>query len=231
MSGVAQLARLVSAPDAPDYGWIEFSEPRYGSAPWRGSRVERFNPLEIATGKRSPRRHGNPDRDFACVFTLSSNGEESGIELDQIDPYAADMLGFFEEMARDAAGWNEPKGWFSEFIEVQIIATHRRSDVELRVLMRWEERPGQPHRTKRDEDPWYEQERQGVLTVQPEDLGPFAAQMRRLMRRELGAAVGRNGGAGARLARKRGVEPAAARARSSRVASRAARDKPMWRWN
>ena len=34
--------------------------------------------------------------------------------------------------------------------------------------------------------PWYEQERQGVLTVQPEDLGPFAAQMRALMRREHG---------------------------------------------
>jgi hypothetical protein len=96
------------------------------------------------------------------------------------------MLGFFEEMARDAAGWSEPKGWFSEFVEVQIIATHRGSDVELRVLMRWEERPGQPHRTQRDADPWYEQERRGVLMVQPEDLGPFAAQMRRLMRREHG---------------------------------------------
>src|SRR5262249_29882905 len=27
---VAQVARLVSAPDAPHYGWIEFSEPREG---------------------------------------------------------------------------------------------------------------------------------------------------------------------------------------------------------
>src|SRR5262249_55057006 len=125
---VAQSARLVSAPDAPDYGWIEFSEPRYGPAPWRRRRGG-----------------GNPDRDFACGFTLSLNGEESGVELDQIDPYAADMLGFFEEMARDVAGWDKPKLWFSEFIEVQIIATHRGSEVDLRVLMRWEERPGQPH--------------------------------------------------------------------------------------
>jgi hypothetical protein len=31
-----------------------------------------------------------------------------------------------------------------------------------------------------DENPVYEQRRQAVLTVQPEDLGPFAVQMRRL---------------------------------------------------
>jgi hypothetical protein len=68
---MAQRARLVSAPDAPDYGWIEFSEPREGRD-----------------------RSFYPGRDSACVFTLSLNGGESGVELDQLDPWAADMLGF-----------------------------------------------------------------------------------------------------------------------------------------
>lgn len=85
---MTQLARLVSAPDAACYGWIEFSDPRERPGRWRA---------------------GNPD--FACLFTLSLNEEEAGVELDQIAPYAADMLGFFEEMARDAAGWKEPRFW------------------------------------------------------------------------------------------------------------------------
>lgn len=148
---MTQLARLVSAPDAYDYGWIQLSEPREGPEQWRA---------------------GHPGRDFACVFTLSLNDEESEVELDQIDPYAAEMLGFFEEIARDAEGWTEPKLWRSEFSEVHIAATHRGSDVQLEILIRW--------------PPLYERERRGVLIVRPGDLGPFAAQMRGLMHREHG---------------------------------------------
>ena len=168
---MAQRARLVAAPDAPDYGWIELSEPRLGPA----GGVYRSRSI----------REGDPGRDFGCVFTLSLNDEESGVELEQVDHYAAEMLGFFEEMARDAAGWKEPKLWLSEFAEVEITAAHRGSDVALGVLMRWPRGPLGPAR-RRDEDPRYEQERRGVLTVQPEDLEPFAAQMRRLMRRKHG---------------------------------------------
>jgi hypothetical protein len=148
---VTQLARLVSAPNADCYGWIEFSEPREGPERWRA---------------------GHPGRDFSCVFTLSLNVEESGVELDQIVPYADEMLGFFEELARDADGWTEPKFWRSEFSEVHITATHRGSVVELAILIRF--------------PPLYEQEREGVLRVRPDDLGPFASQMRGLMRREHG---------------------------------------------
>jgi hypothetical protein len=145
-----QLARLISAPGAP-YGWIEFSNPRHGPDRWRA---------------------GNPGCDFACTFTLSLNDETSGVELDQIDPYASEMLGFFEEMARDADGWRGQKAWRSEYSVVEIAATHSGPGVELAVLMRW--------------PPLYEQERRGVLTVSPDDLDRFAGQIRGLMRREHG---------------------------------------------
>jgi hypothetical protein len=142
---VTQRAAIYSAPDAPAYGFIEFSEPHGG--------------LENGS--------------FGCTFTLSLAEDESSVGIgEMIEVYASDTLGFFEELAREASGWEKPKVWRSEFAEVAITASHTGDRVELGVLMRW--------------PALYEEERTGVLRVLPDDLPRLAEQMRGLMRKEHG---------------------------------------------
>jgi hypothetical protein len=137
---MARRAAIYSAPEASVYGWIEFAEPRFDI----------------------------PGGDFGCRFTLAIGGDEWSLDLVMIEPYTADMLGFFEEIAQPAAEWLEPKRWESEDGEVAITATHAdTSAVQFRVRMRW--------------PPEYEAEVVESLVVRRSELEDMARQMRSLV--------------------------------------------------
>lgn len=54
---------------------------------------------------------------FTCTVRVVIAGEEwDPIELEMIEPYREDMLGFFEQIAQGAArGWDGENRWESEF--------------------------------------------------------------------------------------------------------------------
>src|ERR671937_6592 len=89
-----QQPTLYSAPSSPHVGRIEFARGRQDAT--RGS--------------------------FQCTGTFAIDGEEWSVELEVIDPYRADMLGFFEELAAGTAGWLGVKAWESEFAEMALAA-------------------------------------------------------------------------------------------------------------
>jgi hypothetical protein len=108
---------------------------------------------------------------FACLATLTDNGEESSVSLDMIDPYALDMLGFFEELSAED-GWEGEKRWASEFNEISIIATNNREgSASLDVVMR---------------SPDQEEQKRLLLQIPAEQLDQTAEQMRSFMRRPHG---------------------------------------------
>jgi hypothetical protein len=55
-----------------------------------------------------------------------------------IEVYRADMLGFFEEMAAETAGWKGVKTWGSEFAEMctGVLGTARGSPILAKALTR-----------------------------------------------------------------------------------------------
>jgi hypothetical protein len=70
-----------------------------------------------------------------CTLSVSVEGKERLIELDQISPYISDMLGFFLELRR--GDWSGLKSWTSEFSEVSIDATHDGGTVRFDVRIEW----------------------------------------------------------------------------------------------
>jgi hypothetical protein len=132
---MSERAAIHSAPASPHVGRIEFSEPRL-------------------------RRH-----DFTCRATVVLDGEEWSVGLDMIEPYRAEMMGFFDELAREASGWAGEKAWSSEFAELELGATHDGADaVTFRFRIRW--------------PPRYEEERDGSLVVRAQALDRLAAELR-----------------------------------------------------
>jgi len=109
---------------------------------------------------------------FACLATLTENGEEYSVSLDMVDPYASDLLGFFEELSVEADGWDGEKRWVSESNEMGIVATnHREGIASFEVVMRSVDQ---------------EERRRLVLRVPADQLPQTAEQMRSLMRRSHG---------------------------------------------
>ena len=110
--------------------------------------------------------------DFTCTATIESDGEEWSIGLDMIEPYRADMMAFFEELATDPVGWSSPKEWESEFAELSVRATRGGENgiVTLDVLMRW--------------PPRYDDEQRATLVVRAVGLAQLAEAMRAFLRIE-----------------------------------------------
>jgi hypothetical protein len=108
------------------------------------------------------------------------------IELQMIEPYRADMLAFFEELAQGAAaGWNGDNGWESEFSQLHLAATSDgEGEVTIRIFVRWA--------------PNYDDERRGELSMRATDVERFGERMRKFLRLEHGdrfSGSGRRGNA------------------------------------
>src|SRR3954453_18469752 len=130
------IATLHAAPSSPHAGRIEF-------------------------GPSSRRRHG-----WAGAITVVYDGQEWAVEVDMIDAYVADMVGFFEQLARRSAASVEP--WRSEFGEIVLTpATVNRDVIALRFWLSWGE----------DE---LADEPEGELHVPRRALPHFAADIREL---------------------------------------------------
>src|SRR5690242_19319116 len=88
-------AAVYSAPDSAHVGWLTFTDPVTDWTVW------------------------------GCTVNLALDGEEWSVVLNpMIPPYTFDMVGFFEEIARDRAGWAGAREWESEDSEARITATH-----------------------------------------------------------------------------------------------------------
>jgi Family of unknown function (DUF6228) len=106
--------------------------------------------------------------DFKCLATIEANTDTYEVELDMIDPYRDDMLGFFEDMARHKRGWSGVMSWESEFAEMKLdVRNPEGGDVTFDVSMRW--------------PPNYEDDWSGSLVVNADQLPRFAEAMRKLM--------------------------------------------------
>src|SRR5690348_2569216 len=92
-----------------------------------------------------------------------------------IEPYRADMLGYFEEVADGAnRGWEGDNKWESEFSQLHLAATSTGAgDVTLRIYARWK--------------PDYEDDRRGELIVPADAVARFAIRMRDFLRLESGS--------------------------------------------
>src|SRR2546421_7553558 len=106
------------------------------------------------------------------MYAFVCAGNEWTVELTMIPPYQHDMLGFFEEMARDADGWAGTQSWSSEDSEVEIEARNDGRAVSLQVTMRW--------------PPVWEPQRLGSIAIDPADLRRAAEEMRRFIGVESG---------------------------------------------
>src|SRR2546421_6863924 len=86
-------------------------------------------------------RRGKLESDgwFSCVASVEANGEIWKIELGMIEPYRADMLGFFEDLGRAALqGWEGELLWESEYAEMRVAANAAGEGlVVFDVLLRW----------------------------------------------------------------------------------------------
>jgi hypothetical protein len=138
-------ATLRSVPSSPTFGYLRFS-----GAGHRGG------------------------GDFKCLATVEANSETYEVELEMIDPYRRDMLGFFEDMGRHRRGWSGVMSWESEFAEMKLdVRNPDGGDVTVDVLMRW--------------PPSYEDEWSGSLVVNADELPRAAEAMRKLMGAESGS--------------------------------------------
>jgi hypothetical protein len=81
--------------------------------------------------------HGGGD--FKCLATVEANSETYEVELEMINPYREDMLGFFEDMSsRHKRGWSGVMTWESEFAEMKLdVRNPDGGEVTVDVLMRW----------------------------------------------------------------------------------------------
>jgi len=112
---------------------------------------------------------------FTCTVRVVIDDEEwDPIELEMIEPYRADMLGFFEEVARGAArGWDGENRWASEFSQFHLTTlSSGTGTVTMRVYARWK--------------PGYEAERRGVMEVSSDAVEHFGERMGHFLRMEVG---------------------------------------------
>lgn len=116
----------------------------------------------IEFGQTSRSRPG-----WAGVATVEYDGEIWGVELDMIDAYLSDTVGFFEQIGRP--GWKGPSRWRSEFDELALNA-ERTDDqlVSLNFRLWWSR--GDP----------LDNERKGQIFVRASDFPDFAASLREL---------------------------------------------------
>ena len=106
--------------------------------------------------------------DIVMVASLMRDGEENAVELERmIQPYREDMLGFFEEMAEEADGWEGSKRWRSEFAEMNIVATNEGSGIATLRIQIWP-----------PNEEWSAEE---TLDVSTESLTQAAASMKVLL--------------------------------------------------
>ncbi len=117
---------------------------------------------QIELGATSRARQG-----WAGTATVEYDGDIWAIDLDMIDVYLSDMVGFFDEIA--APDWTGPSRWQSEFAELTIEARGERDDVlALDIRLWW---------SRGDE---LDNEREGQLIVRRDALPQFAHRLREL---------------------------------------------------
>ena len=102
---------------------------------------------------------------------MALDGDEWLVEMEMIEPYRSDMLGFFEEMASEAqTGWRGTRLWESEFSEMRVDATNDGGGLTtLGVLIHWMRPVGE------------EDERYGKLTIASAELTRVAHEMQRFL--------------------------------------------------
>jgi Family of unknown function (DUF6228) len=108
---------------------------------------------------------------FTCRAVVVADGAEwPPIELEMIEPYRRDTLGYFEELAAGATtGWEGENTWTSEHRQLSLAATHTGDGaISVRVLARWR--------------PDYETERRGELTMSVEAVKLLAPRMSDFLR-------------------------------------------------
>jgi hypothetical protein len=76
------------------------------------------SPIFGLIGLNGRRHRGGGD--FKCRARVEANSQTYEVELDMIDAYAQDMLGFFEDMGRYRRGWSGVMSWQSEFAEMNL---------------------------------------------------------------------------------------------------------------
>jgi hypothetical protein len=133
------VAVLHSAPVSPNVGRIEFGPTLRAKGGWAGP------------------------------ATVAHNGEEWAVELDMIDAYTSDMVGFFEEMAQERRVWGGVKHWSSEYSEITLEAANPGHGVVAISFSLWWSR-GDP----------LDNEREGEPHIRADELPVFAAQIRKL---------------------------------------------------
>ncbi len=134
-------AVLRSAPSSPHVGQIEFGATRRARQGWAGT------------------------------ATVEYDGDIWAIDLDMIDVYLSEMVGFFDEIA--SPDWTGPSQWQSEFAELTIEAQDGQDAlVALDVRLWW---------SRGDE---LDNEREGQLIVRRNALPQFARQLRELTARK-----------------------------------------------
>jgi hypothetical protein len=102
---------------------------------------------------------------FSCVATLTEDGDQWSVDVEMIEPYRSDMLGFFEEMAVESSGWPGTKEWRSEFATLRVTAvTGGDGNVSLAVTAWW--------------PPDYEETRQLGLSLPAGELKELATKVR-----------------------------------------------------
>jgi hypothetical protein len=116
--------------------------------------------IELGSTRRA--RHG-----WAGTATVEYDGETWAIDLDMIDAYLCDMVGFFDEIA--AAKWTGPSSWQSEFSELTIEVRDRRDDLVALDIQLWWSRGAE-----------LDNEREAQLLIRRDALPQFAHQLREL---------------------------------------------------
>jgi hypothetical protein len=91
-------------------------------------------------------------------------------KLGMIEPYRADMLGFFEDLGRVASrGWEGERFWESEYAEMRVAAKAAGDGrVVFDVLLRW--------------PPTYEEEKRATLAFPAEAVERAAERMHDFLR-------------------------------------------------
>jgi Family of unknown function (DUF6228) len=136
-------AILWSAPSAAHTGRIEFANARHR----RG--------YTVVTG------------------IVEMDGDEYAVEIESIDPYLRDMLGFVTDMAANAHGWVGLMSWEAEDAVMRLDARNRGTgEVDVDILIRW--------------PPKLEEEWTGTLQIRADSLPNAATAMRTMSGLERG---------------------------------------------
>jgi hypothetical protein len=104
---------------------------------------------------------------WAGTATIEYDGDRWAVDLDMIDAWVSDMVGFLEEVAQPS--WHGSARWESEFAELKLEAESRPGGlVRLAFSVWWS------HRDSLDN------ERRGELLVRADQIPEFAARVRQL---------------------------------------------------